>query len=169
MCLQLSRIEHRPSKPRVRGSNPFRHAIWRVQLSWLERKIVVLEVVGSIPITRPTKNKIPIGVSPSGKATDFDSVMRWFEPSHPSQKNDSLAQSAEHLTFNQGVPGSNPGWITKGSIAQLGEHLPYKQRVIGSSPIVPTKKNYFGSSFFLQIKNPLSQRVFILTFVILNR
>ena len=24
----------------------------------------------------------------------------------------SLAQLAEHLTFNQGVPGSNPGWIT---------------------------------------------------------
>ena len=25
---------------------------------------------------------------------------------------DSLAQSVEHLTFNQGVPGSSPGWIT---------------------------------------------------------
>ena len=25
-----------------------------------------------------------IGVSPSGKATDFDSVMRWFESSYPS-------------------------------------------------------------------------------------
>ena len=26
---------------------------------------------------------------------------------------DSLAQLAEHLTFNQGVRGSNPRWITK--------------------------------------------------------
>ena len=24
-----------------------------------------------------------------------------------------LAQSVEHLAFNQGVPGSSPGWITK--------------------------------------------------------
>ena len=27
--------------------------------------------------------------------------------------NESLAQSAEHLTFNQGVRGSNPRWFTK--------------------------------------------------------
>ena len=26
-----------------------------------------------------------LGVSPSGKATDFDSVMRWFKSSHPCQ------------------------------------------------------------------------------------
>ena len=26
-----------------------------------------------------------IGVSPSGKATDSDSVIRWFESSYPSQ------------------------------------------------------------------------------------
>ena len=40
---------------------------------------------------------------------------------------DSLAQLAEHLTFNQGVRGSNPRWLTKpvplewglGGIAQL--------------------------------------------------
>ena len=51
---------------------------------------------------------ITVGVSPSGKATDFDSVMRWFDPSHPCQ-HDSLAQLAEHLTFNQGVPRSSRG------------------------------------------------------------
>ena len=27
-----------------------------------------------------------IGVSPSGKATDSDSVIRWFKSSYPSQK-----------------------------------------------------------------------------------
>ena len=52
-----------------------------------------------------------IGVSPSGKATDSDSVMRRFESYYPCQ-NDPLAQSVEHLTFNQGVPRSSRGWIT---------------------------------------------------------
>ena len=79
---------------------------------------------------------------------------------------DPLAQSVEHLTFNQGVPRSSRGWVTSlrplgqavktppfhggnrgsiplgvticGLIAQLGEHLPYKQGVTGSSPVGPT-------------------------------
>ena len=29
--------------------------------------------------------QLNIGVSPSGKATDSDSVIRWFKSSHPSQ------------------------------------------------------------------------------------
>ena len=29
------------------------------------------------------------------------------------RQHDSLAQVVEHLTFNQGVPGSSPGWVTK--------------------------------------------------------
>ena len=53
----------------------------------------------------------PIGVSPSGKATDSDSVIRRFESCYPCQV-DPLAQSVEHLTFNQGVPRSSRGWIT---------------------------------------------------------
>ena len=51
------------------------------------------------------------GVSPRGKARDFDSRIRRFDPCHPSQL-DPLAQLAEHLTFNQGVRGSNPRWVT---------------------------------------------------------
>ena len=51
------------------------------------------------------------GVSPRGKARDFDSRIRRFDPCHPSQS-DPLAQLAEHLTFNQGVRGSNPRWVT---------------------------------------------------------
>ena len=54
-----------------------------------------------------------IGMSPSGKATDFDSVMRRFESCHPSQINDPLAQSAEHLPFKQGVRSSNLRRVTK--------------------------------------------------------
>ena len=56
------------------------------------------------------------GVSPSGKAQDFDSCMRRFKSCHPShiafekaKKFGLLAQLVEHLTFNQGVPGSSPG------------------------------------------------------------
>ncbi len=37
---------------------------------------------------------------------------------------DPLAQSVEHLTFNQGVRGSNPRWITKkGNTATGGVFL----------------------------------------------
>ena len=52
------------------------------------------------------------GVSPSGKARDFDSRIRWFESGHPSHLFDPLAQLAEHLPFKQGVRGSNPRWLT---------------------------------------------------------
>ncbi len=42
----------------------------------------------------------------------IDIITKLYEFSGEA-KYDSLAQLAEHLTFNQGVPGSNPGWITK--------------------------------------------------------
>ena len=46
-----------------------------------------------------------------------------------------LAQLAEHLTFNQGVPGSNLGWTTNHALlAQLVEQLTLNQWVQGSSP-----------------------------------
>jgi hypothetical protein len=78
---------------------------------------------------------------------------------------DPLAQLVEHLTFNQGVVGSSPTWVTNfgplvkrlrqrpftaltgvrvpygspsGRLAQLGERLPYKQDVGGSIPSSPT-------------------------------
>ena len=82
-----------------------------VQLA--ERQIVALEVKGSIPFDHPRYFDQPTssnGVSPSGKALDSDSNIRRFESCHPSQVfYGSLAQSVEHLTFNQGVPGPNPG------------------------------------------------------------
>ena len=54
------------------------------------------------------KLPVMIGVSPSGKAWDFDSHMRWFESSYPSHKRyDPLAQLVEHLTFNQRVRRSS--------------------------------------------------------------
>ena len=39
----------------------------------------------------------------------------------------SLAQLVEHLTFNQGVPGSNPGWATiqYGALVKWLRHRPF--------------------------------------------
>ena len=77
------------------------HVVDVVQL--VERQIVILVVVGSSPIVHPTK----IGMSPSGKAPDFDSGIRRFKSCYPSQYG-LLAQSVEHMTFNHGVRGSIP-------------------------------------------------------------
>ena len=54
----------------------------------------------------PPCRKAYVGLSPSGKAQDFDSCIRQFESAWPSYG--ILAQSVEHLTFNQVVRGSNP-------------------------------------------------------------
>ena len=60
-----------------------------------------------------------IGMSPSGKAPDFDSGIRRFKSCHPSQF-DPLAQLAEQLPFKQWVRGSNPRRVTKNSTTQTG-------------------------------------------------
>ena len=57
--------------------------------------------------------RFPIGMSPSGKAPDFDSGIRRFESGHPSQIYDPLAQSAEQLPFKQWVRSSNLRRVTK--------------------------------------------------------
>ena len=54
----------------------------------VERQFVALDVVGSSPTIHPHYSPqyfLYIGLSPSGKALDFDSSMRWFESSQPSQ------------------------------------------------------------------------------------
>ena len=107
----------------------------------VERQIVVLVVVGSSPIVHPIffigvsagcqqahypgakrltkkfragslhQSKINSGVSPSGKAPDSDSGISLVRIQLP-QPDDPLAQSVEHMTFNHGVRGSIPRWIT---------------------------------------------------------
>ena len=52
-----------------------------------------------------------LGCGQAVKATDFDSVIRRFKSCHPSHS-DPLAQSVEHLTFNQGVRSSNLRRVT---------------------------------------------------------
>ena len=92
---------------------------------------MALEVASSILVARP--NLLLMGCRQAVKAPDFDSGIRWFKSSHPSHG--PLAQMVEHLTFNQGVPGSNPGWTTiPAPLAQLVEQLTLNQWALGSSP-----------------------------------
>ncbi len=56
-------------------------------VKWLRPRVVAPVYVGSNPTTHPI-NEIAVGVSPSGKATDSDSVMRRFESCYPSQFGD---------------------------------------------------------------------------------
>ena len=78
-------------------------------------------LVGGSGITPGPPRLSHFGMSPSGKAQDFDSCIRAFEPRHPSQcglalparRSDSVAQQAEQLPFKQWVRGSNPRWVTK--------------------------------------------------------
>ena len=52
-------------------------------VKWLRHRVVAPVYVGSNPTIHPN-----VGVSPSGKATDSDSVMRRFESCYPSQFGD---------------------------------------------------------------------------------
>jgi hypothetical protein len=54
-------------------------------------------------------------------------LRHYFEP---------LAQLVEHLTFNQGVEGSSPSWLTTLCGSGSGvEHRLAKARVAGSNPV----------------------------------
>ena len=60
-------------------------------VKWLRHMVVVHACVGSNPTTHPKRCRTgsalaDVGASPSGKATDSDSVMRRFESCRPSQK-----------------------------------------------------------------------------------
>ena len=52
---------------------------------------------------------LAFGLSPSGKAQDFDSCTTLVRIQ--LAQSGILAQSVEHLTFNQGVAGSNPACL----------------------------------------------------------
>ena len=77
---------------------------------------MALKIEGSSPFTHPIFPRAgawhtpDIGMSPSGKAPDFDSGIRRFESCHPSH--DPLAQLAEQLPFKQWVWSSNLQRVT---------------------------------------------------------
>ena len=112
-------------------------------MKWSTRRIVAPLFEGSNPSSHPI-NFILLGRSQVGKAPDFDSGMRWFESSRPSHY-DPLAQSVEHLTFNQGVVGSSPTWVTiflfssgRGGMADAADLGSVAARRGGSSPLART-------------------------------
>ena len=60
-----------------------------------------------VPPPRPNM----VGIAQLVRAPDCGSGGREFDSHYPPHF-DPLAQSVEHLTFNQGVPRSSRGWIT---------------------------------------------------------
>ncbi len=75
---------------------------------------MALEVVGSNPTTHPifVTSGVLLGCRQEVKARDFDSRIVGSNPATPARF-DPLAQSVEHLTFNQGVRSSNLRRVTK--------------------------------------------------------
>ena len=96
---------------------PVKMARW---LSWLERRPVTAEVVGSSPI-RVAGNTVW-----RLRLQYADSVIVML----------TIKLYEESLVILRKLIAKR---FTSGILAQLGEHLPYKQRVIGSSPIGPIR------------------------------
>ena len=90
------------------GSIPFTRSILHLQLSWIEQRTSNPCARGSNPLRCANL----WGIAKSVRHQTLTLAFRRFESCYPSQFYDSLAQSVEHLTFNQGVRGSNPRWIT---------------------------------------------------------
>ena len=86
----------------------------------VECQIVALDVVGSIPISHPIFFFLRVARAALGRrqAVRHGTLTPARAGSNPTAPAifsfwlDPLAQSVEHLTFNQGVRGSNPRWVT---------------------------------------------------------
>ena len=84
----------------------------------VERQIVALEVASSKLVARPIF--FSIGVSPSGKARDFDSRIRRFKSCHPSQN--KTADKAKRLRL---FVGSSATPAKKRPISSVGRALDF--------------------------------------------
>ena len=97
-----------------------------------------------------------IGMSPSGKAPDFDSGIRRFESCHPSQINDQLAQPVEQLPFKQWVRGSSPRRVTKKRKPHLGFPFFNGSRGTRKGDRAKRGKKVSGGHFFSPWESPRS-------------
>ena len=88
-------------------------------LSWLERRPVTAEVVGSNPIR--------VAVIISQMITCWKQLTIIYGV---------LAQLGEHLPYKQRVIGSSPIGPIYADVAQLAEQLICNQQVNGSSPFI---------------------------------
>ena len=89
---------------------------------------MALEVVGSTPTTHPRKfYQRTLGCRQAVRHGILIPASRRFDPFHPSQTKfinyGPLAQSVEHLTFNQVVPRSIRGWITNKNLLAIVAEL----------------------------------------------
>ena len=122
-CRQV--VRHGILAPTFEGSNPSTPAIYFFgmcqQLSWIEQRPSKAWVGGSNPSWHTTIFKKPHGgCSSVGQSARLWLQRSWVRipPFTPQllklNRYDPVAQLVEHKTFNLGVPGSSPGWITSG-------------------------------------------------------
>ena len=99
----------------VVGSNPTTHPILPIQRTMgcrqaVRHQTLTLALVGSNPASPAKKPALGGFMLWAGFPFEFTCL-----PCRTSVTTvyESLAQPVEHLTFNQGVRGSNPRWFTK--------------------------------------------------------
>ena len=112
-------------------------------LSWLERRPVTAEVVGSIPIrvARLCLNQSFGIIAQLGEHLPYKQRVIGSSPIGPIQYGEIAQLARAHGSYPWCRGFESPSRYLYGILAQLGEHLPYKQRVTGSSPVGPIVTN----------------------------
>ncbi len=80
--------------------------IMAIVAKWLTHRFVDPALGGSIPLDRPIV--FLLGISQAVRQRTLTPSCIGSNPISPAIYYESLAQLVEHLTFNQGVEGSNP-------------------------------------------------------------
>ena len=75
----------------------------------------------------PVRSPLSRGFDKSVRHSTLTATCVGSSPASPAKLIfDPLAQSVEHLTFNQGVPRSSRGWITIGEVSEWFKELVLK-------------------------------------------